>query len=243
MDGEEFDVPEEEVNEAGGVRAYQREKASEKRLAAARQTLEESRRMMAQLLEAQKPQEAPVSDVEFLKARLDKVRFGTDEEAVSAFQEVIGRVAKPVDVNALIAQTTEKWRHDTAIESFAKANADILSDPTLGVLAHALQQQGMEQLRKTKAPGPVDWNGFYSTIATQIRNATGRHSQPPGVPAPATTGTAPSPTSPVSDKEARKASIVTLPTAAARAVAPAEPKPETREDILSEMRNSRMPTG
>jgi hypothetical protein len=99
-----------------------------------------------------------------------------------------------------------------------------------------LREMKFKQHQQERPGQPIDWQKFYSTIAHEVRGAFGRQSQPAAQPAAPTGG---NPSQPVSEKEARKASITTLPTAAARATPPAEEKPETREESLNRMRKAR----
>jgi hypothetical protein len=84
---------------------------------------------------------------------------------------------------------------------------------------------------------PGDWNHFYRSLGNEVRAVMPKQSQQ------SVTQKTPDSTSQASDKEERKSSIVNLPQAAARAALPEEPKPETRADILNQMRKTRgLPT-
>ena len=80
---------------------------------------------------------------------------------------------------------------------------------------------------------------FYRTIGNEVRSVVGRSSQPAKATVEAPVGNTSQ-----TDKEPRKASIVNLPTASTRAAVKEDPKPETREDILNDMRKRRgLPIG
>lgn len=253
VDGQEFDVPEAEVEAAGGVQAYQREKAAENRLKEAREALAESKRIQAQMLEWQRQQQTPptppISDADFIKEKMDIIRFGTQEEGAAALLEIQQR--NRADHGQIVSQATASLKHDMAMAQFRKDYADIFANPLLADLAVMQIQKNLAPLVKNGQPdweklSQVDFPKFFSIIGNQVRSVAGRPSQPAvTTTAPATTGaTQPGPTSQVSEKEARKAaSIVNLPTAAARAVQPEEPKPETRQEQINRMRKSRgLPT-
>ncbi len=248
VDGEEFEVPQEEVEAAGGLKAWQRDKASENRLKKAKEALEETRKAQAQVAEflmrqagSAQPDKAEQTDDQFIAERIDKIRFGTPEESAAAMREVIGRSQQKVDPNAIVRQATEEFRHQQAVESFDKEFQDVATNPLLLKLAVALRNERIPQLPKGQ---PVDWNVFYRKIGNEVRSVVGRQSQP----APQVDKTAGNTSQAPSDKEARKASIVNLPTAAARAELPKEDKPgtpeEERKTAIAQMRKARgLPTG
>lgn len=237
VDGEEFEVAAEEVESAGGVAAYQRDRAADKRLRSANEAVAESKRLTAQLVEMLQKRQTPdvpqQTDDEFIRSKVDVIRFGTPEESAAALREVMQRGApKPVDQNAIIGQALQAVNRQQAAADFSKQFSDVIANPLLLKLAVTLEQEELGRAQKTGQP--IDWGNLYSRIGTQVRSVA-----PRGLHQSTTTPQTPSTTSPVSEKEARKASIVTIPTAAARAELPKESKPETREDILNEMKKSR----
>ena len=247
VDGEEFDAPEEEVNEAGGLKAYQIQRASENRLkkaseaaASARQSQEQTAKLLqdyAARLQAQQPEVPKVSDQQFIAAKLDAVRFGSQEESAAALQEVIQRLTpKPIDQQAVIAQATNQMRHDHAVAEFDKEFSDVAKNPMALRLAVALRS---DRLAKLDRGTQVDWSGFYRTIGTEVRNAFGTRPSQPAQQTDKKTGN----TSQPSEKEARKASITTIPTAAARAAAPEPEKElspeEERKAAIAAMKKAR----
>lgn len=244
VDGEEFDVPKTEVEEYGGLKAYQIHKAAEKRLKEAKEVMERARQgesqtkqmqeLMAQMVKNQTPQQPTLTEDQFIQSKVDTIRFGTPEESAAALKEILSR--QKIDPNQIIEQATEKMRHDQAVAEFDKEFPDIATNQVLLKTAIVLRNEGI-QLARQKGER-VNWTEFYKGIGNQIRGALPRQHQPV-VPA-----TAEGNTSPQADKEARKASISEPPkAAAARAEAPAEPKEETREESLRRMRKARgLPT-
>lgn len=236
VDGEEFDAPAEEVEDAGGVKAYQILKASENRLKKANDALAEIRRLQA--ASAPKPEpEKPKEDItQFIASKMDIIRFGTPEEAAKAQIEISQRLAQPaVDPNQIISQAMAQIDHQAAVRKFDAENADLVTNPVILNAIVALRQTKMQKHQQEYPGTPIDWGKFYSTIAHEVRGAFGRQSQPAALPK-ATGGT---PSQPASEKEARKASITNLPTAAARAELPKEEKQESREESLNRMRKAR----
>lgn len=237
VDGQEFDAPQDDVDAAGGVASYQRDKASENRLAKANQALAETRQLQQMIFQhAQQnaaPQQKPATRNE-LMAQATAARFGTDEEYTLAMNNLLesGRV----DVNAITSNAVSTMQKNIAVDNFKKEFQDIVADPLLLRLAASLENE------RASTGHPEDWNVFFRKIGNEVRSVTGRQSQP-NLTAVAKDTTSGNTSQSPSEKEARKASIVNLPTAAARAAMP-ESKPETREDILNQLRKSRgIPVG
>ena len=239
VDGEEFDVLESEINEAGGLRAYQIQKAGENRLKKAQDILAEARRIQTE----NTPKIPQVTDDEFWVSKVDTMLFGeTPAARAAAFRDALQRSNPKTDSSVIINQAVTQIKRDTAIAKFREEFSEIAANPLLMKLAGTLENEVIAKIPPEALANPqfvsqFDWNDFYRRIGNQVRGAVGRPSQPPQ---PSQTNGTPS-LSP--DKEARKASIVNLPTAAARAEQPKEAKPETRADILNDMRKSRgLPT-
>lgn len=251
VDGEEFDAPKTEVEDAGGIKAYQIQKAGENRLKKANETLAESKRIQAQIAQwamqniRRQPQQPQVTQAEFIGQKLDAIRFGTPEEGAAALAEVMQRANPRMDPQAMMSQATNQavvtMRRQNGVDGFKNEFSDIVTNPLLLKLSLMLENERLT----TIDPNSIltfDWSDFYRKIGNEVRSVAGRQSQAATATpaAPSTPGT----TSLPSDKEARKASIVNLPTAAARAELLKESKPETRDEILNQMRKSRgLPTG
>jgi hypothetical protein len=241
VDGEEFEVSQADIDDAGGVGPYRIARASENRLKRTNESLAETRKLQAQIAEmvkAQMPKEPVITDDQFIASKVDAIRFGTPEESAAALREVLARTSPKVDPQAITRQAVNEMMRLNAVDNFKKEFQDVVSDPMLLRLAVALENE-----RNPQTGPQTDWAEHYRKIGNEVRSVKGRPSQPAAVTAvPAAPATdSPSP----ADREARKAaSIVNLPTAAARAALPAEAKPETREQILDQMRKSRgIPTG
>lgn len=234
VDGEEWDAPKAEVEAAGGLVAYQKEKAAENRLAKLKEEMAETKKAQAALLQwAQQvqqqaqPQAAPKTPADILKEKIDVIRWGTPEESAAALQEVIATTNAPVDQNQLVRSALTAFQQTQAVTRFKTEFQDIVANPLLLKLATSLQNERIAELKGQVA----DWDNFYRSIGNEIRSVTGRQHQPSAAPATGNTSQ--------SDKEAKKASIVSLPTAAARAELPKEEKPETRDEILNRMKKAR----
>lgn len=233
VDGEEFDVPQEDVDAAGGVRAYQIQRAAENRLKKTNEVLAEIRKAQAEFFELQKqakPKEPEVTDDQFIAERVDKIRFGTPEESAQALKEIIARSNKPVDPNKIIEQATGKIWHDQAVRQFDQEFQDLVTNPDLLDLIVVKRNKKLAQLKGA----PADWTKFYRDIGNEVRSIVAK---PTSQATQSTTSGTPSQQS--TREERKAAAAVTVPASAARAAPPPEDKPETREDVLRNLRRSR----
>jgi hypothetical protein len=239
VDGESFEVPKAEVEEAGGVRAFQTMRAADNRLKKANETLAATRQAQEQAnaiaraaIAAQVPKAPEPTEDELIQA----IRFGTPQEASAALRTMRGA---PVDQNAIVMKAAAINNYNAARRRFGAEFQDIVANPIIRDAVLAQENRAVQGLAQN---GQVDWANlsnvdfdvFFRNIGNQVRSAFGtRPSQPASVPAAPAAQTPGNPSLP-SEKEARKASIVNLPTAAsARATPPEEDKPETREQILN----------
>lgn len=240
VDGEEIEVSQAEIDEAGGEKVYRLEKAAENRHRKANEVLAENRRtqaQIAQLVQQLAPKPPTVTDEEFLKSKVDVIRFGTQDESAIALREVLSRTNPRIDPDTITQQAVSRIQQTMALDNFKKEFHDVISNQIWLRAAVSLETE------RKRASGPdTDWQDFYRRIGNEVRSAAGVR-QPQPTPAAKAAPTSDTPSQSPSDKEARKASIVNLPTAAARAVPPEDSKPETREESLNRMRKSRgLPT-
>lgn len=239
VDGEIIRRPKAEVDAEGGVAAAQIRMAYEKRLKTANEAAAESKQMIAamqqfmQRMQPQQTQPQPSRD-DLIKAKVQQIQYGTPDEAAAALREIMQLNApQQVDPNLIVQQAMIRFGQQQAAQQFKAAHNDILANPLAAKMAVLLENEGLQQ------GIPSDFGAFYTGIGNQLRGVFGKPNQPAENPVTQ------APTSaPASDREARKASITTLPRASARAAPPEDPKPETREQVLAEMRKARgLPTG
>lgn len=238
VDGEEFDAPKADVEEAGGIRPYQMLKASEKRLKEAKDASLQTRQAQTALMEflqrQQPAKEAEKPVAEFIKEQLEKFRYGTADDSAAALQAILERSTQKVDPSAITAHVMGMVAQQNAESSFVTEFQDVVQNPLLLKLIINMKDERIDAAAKG-GQRINDWSGFYRAIGNEVRTAIGKPHQQAQAQTEGNTSQ--------SDKEARKASITNLPTAAARATKPEADKPETREDILREMRKSRgLPT-
>jgi hypothetical protein len=186
VDGEEFDAPADEVEAAGGVRSYQIQKASENRLAKANTLLEEQRKQMAQIV-AQSQQPAPTkqpSKADFIKERINKIRFGTDEEASAAMDEVLAASQPRFDQQVMTHQISANLKHDMADAQFKTEFADVLTNPMAKKLAGFLHREALAAYAQNgvvnwQSLSTLDWGLFKRNIGNQLGlRSAGNPSQP-----------------------------------------------------------------
>jgi hypothetical protein len=227
VDGQDYDVSPDEIAAAGGERTWRIQKAAENRLEQAKEALAEIQRLKST---AETPKQAPD---DFVKQKLEVMKWGTPEESAKAFQELMdARQAKPIDQNEMVNQVADRIRHDDAVRQFDKEFSDI------AVSQDYLDLVMTKRNRRLAKGHPGDWNNFYRSIGNEVRAIMPKQSQQAG------SQKSPDTPSQLTEKEERKSSIVNLPQASARAAVAEEPKPETRADVLNAMRKKRgLPIG
>lgn len=222
VDGQEYQVPQSEIDEAGGEKAWRVGRAAENRLQKANEALAEVRK-----LQGEKKEEKTTPN-DWLKAKMETLRWGTPEESAVAFEEILSKREKPIDQEMVVNMAVDKMRHDDAVKAFDKEFADI------GTSREHLELVMFKRARRLEQGHPGDWGNFYRSIGNEVRAVMPKQSQP------SATAKTPDTPSQASVKEERKSSIVNLPSAtSARAELPEEPKTETREEIFAKMRKKR----
>lgn len=241
VDGEEFEVSKEEIDEAGGVRAYQTQRAAENRLKKANDAVAQARKIQDELaqfavsqMKAQQPQQPQVTDEQFIAQKLDAIRYGTPDEGASALREILTRTQqKAPDPQLITAQAVAQMSRKLAVDRFKEEFADIATNPDLLQFAAMMEHQALSRVDQN-ALLTIDWNDHYKGIGNKIRSIVGKPSQP--TTATPTQGNP----SQQSAKEERKASITVLPTAAARAEVKVEKEltpEEARKQAIADMQN------
>ena len=237
VDGQELEVDEEAVREAG-IKALQKQSAADKRLeesarlkkeaeAEARRILDDARKQATNQDETQPPAKGATSverltDDRFIET-VKKVQYGGEAEAGQALRDLISEAVKAgkspeLTLNEvgeyLEFREATKWAHDEYKE--------ILGDQKLKTLFSS------EEKRLRAAGDMRPYREVYSDIGNGLREWLKEKA-----PAPAQ--------EPKKDltRQERKASVVVIPTAAARQPAPTQPKEPTPSEVVDRIRAAR----
>jgi hypothetical protein len=245
VDGEEFEVPQSEVDEAGGVQSYRMVKAMENRLkkatdtaTEARKTQEQTMQLLQSLFQQQRQPQVTPQQAAARKAELvEQMVYGDTQQKLAAYEELSklnsGQQFDP-------QQFKQSLKVELAIQSsadkFKSEFADLISNPDILALATIKERQMLDKYNMSNLPASFDTE--YRKIGNELRALVSRPSQPTQVLAET-----PQPAIPATDKEARKSSnIVSLPQASARAT-PKEKEELTpdqaRNKALRDMRRAR----
>src|SRR5258706_12027070 len=107
VDGEDFNVSQEEIAQAGGVKNFQIQRASENRLRQANEALAEIRKLQQGSRETAKE-----ATDDLLKKEIETLRWGTPEESAAALKRILTYQTKPVDQNMIVEMAADRIRHD-----------------------------------------------------------------------------------------------------------------------------------
>src|SRR3990167_7228170 len=141
VDGEVFDVPKADVEAAGGVTIYQKERAAQNRLDKANkandranEALEQTRQTQAAIakwIQEQAPKQPTVSDDQFIQNQIQLINFGTPEEQAKASKALREKLIVPRNDAAIVNQAVIVMQQQAAENQFVTEFSDIVHNPML----------------------------------------------------------------------------------------------------------------
>lgn len=225
-----------------GRRALQKETTADYRLQLATQTLEEAKRIAAQLKPAPEAPAAPAALDEASLAQM--IQFGTPEQAAEAVKAL--RTQRPDTVTKdglqqflttnLPAVVDAQLAFREAANHAKKEYGDLLADPYLSQLWYMKEDQ-MRKAGDVRAYGEL-----YTAIGDDLRKHFNRPKPTTSlVPAPVAAAPTQQAAPTLAQRQAAKAAAPAAPRlAAARMEGGADvAKPKTREEIIEQMRKAR----
>jgi len=223
VDGEEIDVDQDKIIEAG-IRTLQKESSADKKLEEASRLLKEAKETASNNYEEFDSPSDDVDEVnqEFTDAEqlAHAMQYGTEEEAAQAVETIMAQKASATDTNETVNQVRMQIEHEAARDRFKDEFPDVWDDPNLRAIAIA-------QENKMRDEG--DERNFWDVrkqVGEDVRKWRDSHK-------PTDSG--------LKDKRKRKGSIDTLSDATApmesKQVASTERK--SASDVLAEIAKSR----
>ena len=159
---------------------------------------------------------APASVEEDDAALARAIQTGTEQEAVAAIQKLRVRPSVPTDDVLRIVNT--QLAINEANRKFASDYSDIAQDPNLMALVTVEMQKRIQQR------DPRSYQENLMEVAESVKSWKASF-----VPSSAQ----------IQEKQARKATVTVIPTAAARAAGKTDEKPESHAEIIAELARQR----
>ena len=219
VDGQEFDVPKEEIDKAGNVALFQMQVATAKRLKELNDTTNALNARLKALQQPPAPVVPPPDQVEERRKNIEAIRFGSEEEAMAAITELTKPVPQ-IPVDQVVTSVTRRIEWDNAIKGFVQDMGDLIRDPDIQGMALAREKQLTQWIVKS-GRWPSDINAAYKAISADIKAKIGKS------PVPSQT------------RQDRKEALSEPRTAAVRQEGPPLVKTKTPSEVVAEEAKSR----
>lgn len=213
VDGVEQEATVEELIEAG-IKARQKESAADARLAEATRLLKEAQATTHKPQLSQDVAQQPKVDASLVQA----IQQGTEEEAAQALSDLMERQrTTPDQINDVVATQVQAILETQKTQTmFSQSFPDIVKDQRLYKLA------AEEVQRRLESGEPNTWE-TYEAAGKEI----------------AAWANLSKPDTSMSNKEQRKRSVTTLPSAGGKLPSKTDDKPESVTDVINEIRKAR----
>jgi hypothetical protein len=213
VEGNEYEVPKEQVDAEGGLEFYQKRAAANLIFQRAKQREDEANRILA---EARQPKQPPQStEPQNPVAQLiETIRFETDPtKAAEAVKQLVAQTTlTQQQVMGLVHQQLEA---DRSIGKFKSDFPEIAKDPLLYKMAVDLENHARQS-------GNTEPNeSLHQKIGKFLSD---KYIKPSGD---------------MQEKKDKKATVINIPQAKAKAQAPEPPKEKTVQEIIADERRSR----
>lgn len=214
VEGNEYEVPKEQVDAEGGLEFYQKRAAANLIFQRAKQREEEANRILA---EARQPKQPPQSteQPDPVARLIETLRFETDpKKAAEAVKQLVAETTlTQQQVMGLVSQQLEA---DRAIGKFRSDFPEIAKDPLLFKMAVDLENHARQS--GNTEPNDVLHQKIGKFLSEKYIKPVASDMQ---------------------DKKDKKATVTNIPQAKAKAVAPEAPKEPTVSEIIANERRAR----
>lgn len=221
VDGEELQVPEDEIFQAG-IRYYQKDRTADKRLQEASKQLHELQQYRQQITQPSTDAAKVPSEELDARALARALQLGDEDEAAKAIEKIRGsHQSSGLNPDQIEERVSQRVQAELAkAEAYKKARdtfGEVFNDPYLMNIAAA------EEDRLRQSGDLRNQEDIWSDIAGRLKKYAGFSNQ----------------TETMEDRKARKEAVTVPEPASARQQAQPTEKPLTTNELIEEMRSKR----